>query len=370
MKTRILVIGGYGNFGQFISRKLAREADIQVLIAGRDLAKAQALATDMAASQPAIPVQLDINRNLAAVLKQYQPQVVIHTSGPFQAQGYEVAQACIQQGCHYIDLADARAFVSGIGQLDSAARERQVLICSGASSVPALSSAIIDHYLDRFQRLESVEYAISTAQKTSRGLATTEAVLSYAGKPFTTLVDGRPQPVYGWQDLRLRPFFGLGRRLLGNCDVPDLELFPQRYPTLNDVRFQAGLELKPVHLMLFALAWCVRLGLLRSLQPLAPALLKTARLADPFGSAASGFYMLLSGRDGEGAAKQIRFELLAENGDGMLIPCIPSILLALKLARGQVETTGAQPCMGLITLNEYLAALGEFAIRWRDRPEL
>lgn len=365
MTKRVLVIGGYGNFGQFICRQLAREADIQVLIAGRDLAKAQTLAADIAAVQPALPVQLDIHRNLAEVLRQYRPQVVIHTSGPFQAQGYEVAQACIEQGCHYIDLADGRDFVSSIGQLDSAARERQVLICSGASSVPALSSAIIDRYIDEFQRLDSVEYAISTAQKTRRGLATMAAVLSYAGKPFSTLIEGTMQPVYGWQDLRSRPFFGLDKRLLGNCDVPDLALFPQRYPTLTDVRFQAGLELKPVHLTLFSLAWCVRLGLLRSLQPLAPTLLKIAGLFDPFGSAASGFYMLLRGSDAQGAAKQIRFDLRAENGDGLLIPCIPAILLALKLARGETKSIGAQPCMGLITLEEYLAALGDFAIQWR-----
>lgn len=365
MTQRILVIGGYGNFGQFISRQLAREADIQLLIAGRDIRKAQTLAASLAAVHTPVPVQLDIGQNLAAVLQQQQPHIVIHTSGPFQAQGYEVAQACIEHGCHYIDLADARAFVSGIRQLDSQAKARQVLICSGASSVPALSSAIIDHYRDEFRTLESIEYAISTAQKTSRGLATTAAVLSYAGKPFDTLIDGCQQPVHGWLDLRIRHFHGLGRRLLGNCDIPDLELFPQRYPSLQDVRFQAGLELKPVHLVLFGLSWCVRLGVLRSLQPLAPTLLRISRLLDPFGSDSSGFYMQLAGQASSGHARQIRFDLLAEQGDGMLIPCIPSILLALKLARGQIRATGAQPCMGLITLDEYLAALGEFAIQWR-----
>lgn len=365
MTQRVLVIGGYGNFGQFISRQLAREADIQVLIAGRNIVKAQTLATHIAAVHTPIPVQLDIHKNLPATLQQQQPHIVIHTSGPFQGQGYDVAQTCIAHGCHYIDLADARAFVSNIPKLDAQAKDNNVLICSGASSVPALSSAIIDHYRNEFRTLESVEYAISTAQKTSRGLATTAAVLSYAGKPFDTLHQGHMHSVFGWQDLRMRHFFGLGQRLLGNCDVPDLALFPHRYPDLRDIRFQAGLELKLVHFVLFGLAWCVRAGVLRSLQPLAPALLRISRLLDPFGSDSSGFYMLLSGKDAAGHARQIRFDLLAEKGDGMLIPCIPSILLALKLARGQVNVTGAQPCMGLITLDEYLAALSEFSIQWR-----
>lgn len=365
MLKRILVIGGYGNFGQFISRQLAREADVQVIIGGRDLAKATALVDALPASHPPIAVALDIQRNLLQVLQQYAPTIVIHTSGPFQRQGYEVAKICTQQQCHYIDLADGRDFVSGIAALDDAAKQQRVLVCSGASSVPALSSAIIDRYQAHFAQLETVEYAISTAQKTSRGLATTAAVLSYAGKPFDTQRNGKTASIYGWQDLRLRHFYGLGKRLLGNCDIPDLSLFPQRYPSLRDIRFQAGLELKLVHTVLFMLAGCVRIGLLTSLQPLAPAMLKISRLLDPFGTDASGFYMTLRGRDQQGRPKQLRFDLLARKGDGMLIPCIPSILLALKLARGQIATTGALPCMGLITLEEYLDALAEFAIEWR-----
>ena len=68
--------------------------------------------------------------------------------------------------------------------------------------------------------------------------------MSYAGKPFTTLIDGTMKQVYGWQDLRWRKFRGLGWRALGNCDVPDLALFPRRYPDLKTIRFQAGLELR------------------------------------------------------------------------------------------------------------------------------
>ena len=372
MSKRILVIGGYGNFGQFIARRLAREADVQVLIAGRDLAQAKALATTLNATLPAAnpvqPLRLDIRSDLDAVLQQQQPFAVIHTSGPFQSQGYAVARACIQQGCHYIDLADAREFVNGIHALDQAAKAGSVLVCSGASSVPTLTSAIIDHYLGEFSTLHSADYAISTAQKTSRGLATTAAVLSYAGKPFTTLSDGAMKPVYGWLDLRLQDFFGLGKHLLGNCDIPDLDLFPQRYPSLRNLRFQAGLELKLVHCVLFGLSWLVRLRLLRSLQPLAPAMLNISRLLDPFGSDESGFYMALHGLDHNSQPKQIRFDLLARKGDGMYIPCVPSILMALKLARGQITATGAQPCMGFISLEDYLELLGEFAVEWRTVP--
>jgi NAD(P)-dependent dehydrogenase (short-subunit alcohol dehydrogenase family) len=41
---RVLVLGGYGNFGAFISRRLSREPGISLVIAGRSADKARTLA--------------------------------------------------------------------------------------------------------------------------------------------------------------------------------------------------------------------------------------------------------------------------------------------------------------------------------------
>lgn len=367
MNKRVLIIGGYGNFGQFVARMLAREVDMQVIIAGRSLDKAKLLATQLSAINPPETVALDITQPLAEALKEIAPDIVIHTSGPYQSQGYDVARACIAQACHYIDLADARSFVSNIKTLDEQAKAQNVLICSGASSVPTLTSAIIDDFITQFDCLESVEYGIATAQRTNRGIATTAAILSYAGKPFRTLINGEERDVYGWLDLNFRSFWGLNTRPLGNCDIPDLELFPSRYPTLKNIRFQAGLELKVLHLILVAMSWLVRISIIPSLQPLAPYLLNISRGFDVFGKDDSGFFMEMSGRENDGSAKKVLFEIVARESDGLYIPCIPAVLMAKKLARGEVIAIGAVPCMGFVGLDEYLSALGEFKIEWRVR---
>jgi len=202
MTRRVLIIGGYGNFGNFIAKSLAAEPSIKVIIAGRSAEKAQKLAQELNTEWAFIDIQRDLDQSLS----QIKPDIVIHTSGPFQIQGYDVAEVCIRNGCHYIDLADAREFVAKAGTLDAAAKAANVLIISGASSVPCLTSAIIDEYRNEFQALNSVDYAITTAQQTNRGLATTQAVLSYAGKPFTTLIDGTMKTIYGWQNLHFINF--------------------------------------------------------------------------------------------------------------------------------------------------------------------
>lgn len=364
---RVLIIGGYGNFGSHIARYLAREELMQLIISGRSQDKAQAFSEALEAVNTPESCALDIGKNLTQILETVKPDIVVHTSGPYQEQGYHVARACIDYGCHYIDLADARNFVAGIGELDSAAKEKGVLVCTGASSVPCLTSAIIDEYRDQFKALERVDYGIATAQLTNRGLATTSAVMSYAGKSFKTLIDGKMKDVYGWHDLTWRKYMGLGYRPMGNCDIPDLEIFPERYPELKTIRFQAGLELKILHLGLWFLSWLTRLRILPTLQGSAPHLLKISRLFDMFGKDDSGFYMKLTGADKNSQLKEIQFDLVARHGDGLYIPSTPAILMAQKLARGEIQETGAVPCVGFITLDEYLAVLKEFNIRWETQ---
>ena len=354
---RVLIIGGYGNFGSYIAKSLADDSTIQLLIGGRSREKASRFIAGLKTANSAEPHAIDIDGNLGAPLARIDPHLVIHTTGPFQAQDHRVARACIEHGCHYLDLADARDFVATIGTLDAAAKAKGVFVISGASSVPCLTAAVIDHYLPGFQRLESIDYGISAAQQTNRGLATTSAILSYVGKPFETIRDGKPHQVFGWQDTRSEGYPELGRRWFGNCDIPDLTLFPVRYPQLKSMRFAAGHELPILHAGTWLLSWAVRFGLIRSLAPHAERLLRVAFLFDWMGTSRSGFHMYLSGIGHDGRAKTDRFFLIARSGHGPYIPCMPAILLARKLARGELVRVGATPCVDLIGLEEYLGAL-------------
>lgn len=359
---RVFIIGGYGNFGGFITRRLSGDAALEVVVAGRSLEKARAFAANFPLVRAA---KVDVARDLAGALGDMRPDIVIHASGPFQGQGYDVAKACIAVGSHYIDLADGRDFVAGITDLDDAAKAKGVCVISGASSVPCLTSAIVDHHLDQFHRLVSLDYGITTAQQTNRGLATTAAILGYVGKPFPTLKDGRGHIVYGWQDLRSRRFPGLGRRFLGNCDVPDLELFPERYPDLTSIRFAAGIEVPVLHFGLWGLSWLVRLGMIGKLERAAPMLLAASRWFDGLGSANSGFHMTMAGVGAEGRDKTVTFDLTAKSGDGPYIPCTPAILLARRLAKDDDIPAGAKPCIGLLTMDEYLRELDGLEVAWK-----
>ncbi|MGS2718026.1 saccharopine dehydrogenase NADP-binding domain-containing protein [Eionea flava] len=366
MTQRVLIIGGYGNFGRFIAKELAKEHNIQLIIAGRSLYKATSMAEEIEAHYSIEAVDLDITQNLPASLASINPHVVIHTSGPFQDQGYDVAKACIDQSAHYIDLADGREFVAGITTLNNRAKAKGVLLISGASSVPCLTSALVDDYEREFTLLESLDYGITTAQKTTRGLATTAAILGYTGKAFTTLLEGKVSNIFGWQGLRARKYQHLGWRLLSYCDVPDLVLFSKRYTSVKTIRFYAGLEIPFIHIVLWLLSWAVRLGVIRNLQSIAPTLLKLSFMFDWLGTDNSGFHMELKGKGSDGKEKIMVFELIARSGDGPYIPCMPAILMTKKIINNVVTERGAYPCMGFISKDEYLHALKDLDISWLE----
>ena len=359
---RVLVIGGYGNFGSYIARALASDPNIALLIGGRSKENADAFAAELNATNPAIGCALDIKGDIKAQLREIAPDLVVHTTGPFQLQDHRVARAAIAAGAHYLDLADAREFVATIGELDDAAKQAGVAVIAGASSVPCLTAAFIDRYKPRFASLDSAVYGIAAAQATNRGLGTAAAILSYVGKPFTILANGRRKRVFGWQGLHSVRYPELGFRLFGYCDIPDLDLFPARYPDLEQLRFEAGHEVKLLHIGTWLLSWIVRLGLIRSLSPYAKRLLELSFLFDPFGSDKSGFHMVLSGSGQDGRPETVRIFMIARQLHGPYIPCVPAILLAKRIAAGEPVVAGARPCLDLVSLDEIMVAIAHLDI--------
>jgi len=356
MPNDILILGGYGNFGKRIARALSRHG-LPLVIAGRDLAKAGALCRELPGARP---LRLDIHDGLAGALAAERPSVVIHTSGPFQGSDYGVARACMAAGAHYIDLADGRDFVRAFSHLDAGAKAAGVTLVSGASTVPGLSSAVIDHLKPQFARMDTLDFGISPGQKAERGLATTRAILSYVGKPLRPFA-GHPQP-RGWQDTHRQTYPVMGRRFLSTCDIPDLDLLPAAYG-FTSIRFGAGLELGFMHLGLWGLSWLVRTGLPIDLPALAEPLLAISDGFNFMGSDIGGMHVTISGTDHIGAPLTRSWFIVAKSGDGPQIPCVPAILLAKRLhEKDPGIATGAFPCVGLIKLEDYLNELKRFDI--------
>lgn len=353
---RVLVIGGYGLFGSRLVERLARTPGLTVLLAGRSPpAAAEAvrrLQPRCAARLEAVALDAQADA-LAGRLRELGKPIVVNASGPFQQHDYRIPLACIAAGCHSIDLADGRAYVEGIGSLDARASAAGVLVASGASSVPALSSAAADRLAQHFAEVDAIDIGISPGNRTERGLSTIVSVLSYCGQ---LLPSPRRAPVYGWHGSRRQRYPApVGDRLLSPCDVPDLALLPPRYAGVPVVRFGAGLELRFLHRGMNLLAWSVRAGLVRDWSRHAQALRRVADLFRAWGSDAGAMHVSLTGRDAQGRTSTRTWHLVATHGDGPFVPTLAAAALVRKLRSGGIARRGALPCIGLLSLDEILA---------------
>ncbi|MGY8810761.1 MAG: saccharopine dehydrogenase family protein [Pseudomonadales bacterium] len=363
---RILVLGGYGNFGKRIVTSFCGSPDITLIIAGRNRAKAEALRQSLNKETNAqlTTAELDIHSpTLVEQLRALQPDLLIHTGGPFQGQDYRVPEACIAVGCHYIDLADDRRFVCDIGQLDAAARSAGVLLVSGASSVPGLSSCVIAHFAERFARLDDIDFAIAPGNQAERGEATVSGILSYTGHPIRVWRDGAWAKVYGWMSPRDMLFDQtIGKRPLANVDIPDLELLPLAYPSVRNVSFQAGLEIPLLHYGMYLMAWLARLGLVRDWSRWTTPIVRASEYFVRWGTDTGGMQINLRGLDHQQQPLHIKWVLGATDGIGPYIPTLSALILARKLITGELTTTGAMPCMNLYTMEDFAHEARDLAI--------
>ncbi len=362
----VLILGGYGQFGARIAAALARDNGMHLVIAGRRLDAGERMVETLRhdgakATLSACAIDIDA-ANFAAQLATIAPQLVIHTAGPFQNRNYRVAEAALAAGAHYIDLADAREFVIGIEALAAQARRADRWVVAGASSVPGLSAAVVESHASRFGTLESIEVAISPGNRTDRGVATTRAILGYVGKPFPILQQGRWTNAHGWQSLRRLHVRGAGTRWLARCEVPDLSLLPRRYPRLRNCDFRAGLELRRMHFGLWLASWLVRASLVADLDRWSQPLLAVSRRWQNIGSDIGLMCVDLRGIDAQGHRLHVRWTLIATDGDGPQVPATAAVVLARKLAHGELRGAGAQACLDLFTLDEFLHALRGHAI--------
>lgn len=357
---RVLILGGYGNFGARIAKALAQDVGIEILIGGRNLARAHDFAQSLGGCARAVCIDAETS-DFPGMLRDLAPQLVIHTAGPFQGQDYQVPLWVAAAGAHYIDLADGRRFVCDFAaRVDAPFRAAGRTAISGASTVPALSAAVVDHLAAGWQSLKSIDTCIAPAQSAPRGKATLAGVLAYCGEPIRILENGQWVLRPGWSSPTPVSFVRMKPRRGALCDIPDLELFPERYRGVETVMFRAALEVGLAQHAFSALSWLRQKGFISAPRKLAALMHAAGRVFDPLGSALGGMVVRVEGVNAQGRPARRAWHIAADHDHGPEIPCMAAILLARRLAKGEPLPIGATACTGLLPLEAFAP---EFA-RW------
>lgn len=370
---KVLILGGYGVFGGRLAQLLTEERGWELLIAGRDGAKAGRFCDAFQGAARVRPLRMD-RREAAEVLSRERPDAVVDASGPFQGYGpdpYVVLRGAVAAGVNYLDLSDGAEFVAGVGAFDAEARERGVWALSGASSFPVLTAAVLEAMRGRMVPRRVVA-GIAPSPYAGVGTNVLRAVLGYAGKPVAVRRGGAAATAVGLGESRLLTVAPPGRLPLkalrfSLVEVPDLLLIPGAMPEIEEMWVGAAPQPEALHRMLNLLARArARVGLpsLAPLAPLAQAALKVTEAGEHRGG-------MVVEAEGERDGRRVRlgWHMLAEGDDGPLIPSMAAAAILRKAARGEAPAAGARSAIGALSLADYDAMFARRRIVWGWREE-
>lgn len=369
MAKSVLVLGATGLFGGHLARQLAARDDIALTISGRTAQALDPLAAELGAQ--AFAFDRNDASSVQGALAHVRPFAVIDCSGPFQNYGdapYAFAEAVLNAGAHYLDIADGAEFVAGITALDRVAKDNGVCAWSGASTTPALSSAIVADLIQGLDHVELIETAILPGNKTPRGLSVMRAILGQVGRPFARTRAGRVETAFGWgEGTILAPRVGgdaLTPRHASLVNTPDVALFPRHFKA-DTVTARAGLELGLFHRSLTALRHIVPRFGITSLERLSRPLLRLSNQFLRFGSDAGGMRVRVQGLIGQARHERI-WDMIIPDGHGPKTPVQPAALLLDRLLTGQAEA-GARPAVAAFTRAQAEAQLATIHARFERR---
>ena len=357
---KVVVLGGYGTFGRRLVELLSDEPRLTVVIAGRSVAKAEALRASLPPGAAIETMELDREGNIGPALAALDPDILVDVTGPFQAYGatpYRLAETCLRLGVNYLDFSDGSDFTAGIARFDAEARARGIFMLSAVSSAPALSGAAVRHLAAGLASIETVEGGIAPSPFAGIGRNVIVAIASYAGRPLRLARDGQPRTAYGLTETRRMTICPPGRLPLSSrrfalVDVPDLALMPAMLPGLRSAWFGAGTAPQFYLGLLVLLARLARYRLFPPLR-LFTGLFHSVANRLTWGERRGGMYVRLIGRDGEGRSVSRSWHLLAEGDAGPSVPAMAADAVIRRCLAGHPPEPGARHAAAALDLADF-----------------
>ncbi|KAL9296219.1 hypothetical protein ACSQ67_022115 [Phaseolus vulgaris] len=140
--SRILVLGGTGRVGGSTAIALSNFCpDLQILVAGRNREKGEALAAKLGGNSEFARVDIDDVNSLETALKSVD--LVVHAAGPFQrAERCSVLEAAINTKTAYVDVCDDTSYAWRAKSLMNRALDANIPAITTAGIYPGVSNVM------------------------------------------------------------------------------------------------------------------------------------------------------------------------------------------------------------------------------------
>ncbi|WP_375772726.1 saccharopine dehydrogenase NADP-binding domain-containing protein [Archangium gephyra] len=347
MKTdTLLILGGYGNTGRLIARLLLQETDCHVVLAGRDLARAEAMARTLASEQggervSAVRADAADPSSLRRALEGCRLVIVASSTSAYAGQ---VARAALDTGTDYLDLQFSWTKFGALRPLEEEIRGAGRCFITDGGFHPGLPAVLVRYAGSRFDHLTRAEVGSVIRIDWARldiGAATAEEfVRELADYQVLEFQKGawRPAPwkaMWMPRTMDFGPVFG--RQYCVPMFLEEMRSLPELYPGLWRVGFYVGGFNWFVDWLVSPLAWlAMRVWPRRALRPMARLMHWGLRRFSrpPYGT------LLKLEADGlvRGTARHL--ELTLSHADGYAFTAIPVVACLLQYLDGTARRPG------------------------------
>jgi short subunit dehydrogenase-like uncharacterized protein len=164
----ILIYGASGYTGRLIA-KAASDRGVRPILAGRNLDKIKKVAEPLGLSARAF--DLHDPARIGAAIKDVA--VVLCAAGPFSATSRPVADACLRNRVHYLDITGEIDVFEALTARDAEAKARGVMLLPGVGFDVAPSDCLAAHLKRRLPDANDLRLNLSLGANLSRGTAKT-----------------------------------------------------------------------------------------------------------------------------------------------------------------------------------------------------
>jgi short subunit dehydrogenase-like uncharacterized protein len=176
MPGHLVVYGAYGYTGELVARR-AVERGLSPVLAGRDSEPLARLARELGCEWRAFPLSDPeaLRRGIAGAA------AVLHCAGPFVRTAQPMAEACVEERVHYVDLTGEIPVFEALLALGPGAASAGVMLLPGAGFDIVPTDCLLAHLVRRLPGARSLALLVGGLDRLSRGTART--VLEHAGAP-------------------------------------------------------------------------------------------------------------------------------------------------------------------------------------------
>lgn len=345
----ILIVGGYGAVGQRIATDLAADYPGRIVLAGRNIEKAERLAAELGYGARGRKIDVDDPASVASALENVH--VVVSCIDQREP---NLLNTAIARGLGYTDIAPHLMVRRPTQEMKAQAAQTGARIILGGGLAPGISSMLARSGADRVGPVESVESNVLLSVGDVYGDASRSYLLEELTLPYSVLIQGELRPIRAISRATRVPFPApLGPRTAYLFPFSDQVFYPE---TLGAQTSLARLALNPPWLGTL-LATLVRLGV--------PALMKRrAGAQERFNRLNGWLQRRYAGLDWYGLVVEVRSAhrsvraSLVGHGQAQGT-AIGAALLARSLAEGQVQDAGLWLAEQVVPTDSFFKGLAE-----------